>query len=360
MQNTKKKSPVILIVILLLAVCFAGWFVMHWINNPSNQEAAQQAMQAQTGDGSGSGANAAEEGSGEPAQEQPKEDVNPAAQNVVIPEDAPDYAHDYPELYSSAISEPNVASEEKTVYLTFDDGPSDNTAPILDALKADGSKATFFVVASEINESNVDALRRVIDEGHTLGIHCNYHEYKKIYKSVDTFLEDFNDAYETIYKATGYRVQCFRFPGGSNNGVITGNKTYDAIIEEMTRRGFEYFDWNAYDGDAEGGWNKLSPKQMANRAFEEIGESSRNDVVVLMHDGLGKTTTAQAVPILLKRLRKAGYECKAIDNTTRPVHFYVNDNTPSDVVPEQPVETEDADKTETDGTATTEPAGSAE
>lgn len=279
--------------------------------------------------------NTAAQGSAVVEDEQQVQDDRPASeqeskQYLAIKDDTslPSYALEYPGMYADAVSTPNKESKSKVCYLTFDDGPSSTVTPdILDTLKENDVKATFFVVTSTIDE-NTDLIKRIIDEGHTLGIHADRHEYSEIYKSVDAYLADFAKAYDTIYELTGYKVQCFRFPGGSNNGVMSKNGTYDEIVTEMTRRGFEYFDWNAYDHDAEGG--NYSVDQIINYAVDEVNESSRNDVILLMHDTYGKEKTAQALPSIIKSLKKNDIELLPLTDTSRPVHFSVNDNTPSE------------------------------
>lgn len=255
----------------------------------------------------------------------------------------PAYALEYPGMYADAVDEPNVESESKVCYLTFDDGPSTtNTPGILDALKEADVKATFFVVTSEINADNADLLKRIVDEGHTLCIHANEHVYGDLYASVEGYLKDFATAYDKIYELTGYRVQGFRFPGGSNNTVMQRHNTYDAIVGEMTRRGFEYYDWNAYDHDAENG--NYSVEQMVDFAVSEVTGSSRNDTVLLMHDTYGKEKTVQALPSIICRLKDAGIDMLPITNSSRPVHFEVNENTPPDL----PQADSDADNGDTD------------
>lgn len=266
--------------------------------------------------------------------------------------DAYDYEKLYPGLYADSREIATEESDSKVCYLTFDDGPSDTVTPsILDTLEKYDVKATFFLVASEI-EGNEALVQRMIDDGDTVCIHANVHEYDTIYASVEAYLEDFAQAYDTIYEATGYRVQGFRFPGGSNNGIITSDDTlYQAIANEMIRRGFEYYDWNAYDGDAEGSIPEAS--SLTSRAIEEVNESSRNDVILLMHDTYGKENTAEALPTIINGLRDDGIELLPITSSTRPVHFYVDDSTPS----EYSLEAETSDEgTESDATDSTDSA----
>lgn len=254
----------------------------------------------------------------------------------------PDYAKEYPGLYADAVEEENKLSRKKVCYLTFDDGPSDtNTPKILDTLAKEGVKATFFVVASEIDDDTADILKRIVKEGHTLCIHANEHEYSKIYQSTEAYLADFAAAYDKIYELTGYRVQGFRFPGGSN-GQVNKSGCYDAIVTEMTRRGFEYYDWNAYSHDAEGG--NYTVEEMVDYALHEVTISSRNDVILLMHDTYGKEKTTKVLQGIIDGLNEEGIEMLPITNTTRPVHFEVNDTTP----PEYDESAEDEDSTDVD------------
>lgn len=240
----------------------------------------------------------------------------------------PAYAKKYPGLYSNAVKKPNKLSKEKVCYLTFDDGPStSNTPGILDTLKEEKVKATFFVVTSEIDEETAPILQRIVDEGHTLCIHANEHEYGSLYASTEAYLEDFANAYDKIYELTGYRVQGFRFPGGSN-GQVNGSGCYDEIVTEMTRRGFEYYDWNAYAHDAEGG--NYSAEEMAAYAVHEVDISSRNDVILLMHDTYGKQKTVVALQQIIRQLKDEGIRMLPITNSTRPVHFEVSDATPQE------------------------------
>lgn len=284
-------------------------------------------------------------GSGAPTDAQTQQENLPASQQEsaqyrAIKDDTslPAYAREYPGLYAGAVDEPNEMSEEKVCYLTFDDGPSsNNTAKILDVLAEKGVKATFFLVTSEI-EGNEALVQRIVDEGHTLGIHADNHVYGDLYPSVEGYLKDFAAAYDKIYELTGYRVQGFRFPGGSNNVVMERHGTYDAIVGEMTRRGFEYYDWNAYAHDAEEG--DYTVEEMIRCAVSEVSASSRNDVFLLMHDAYGKDKTAQALSGIIDKLKEKGIEMLPVTNSTRPVHFEVNENTPPDM-PEPESESDD-------------------
>lgn len=112
------------------------------------------------------------------------------------------YQELYPELYCEPERPDGWQRSENTVYLTFDDGPSANTAAILDVLAAQGVKATFFVGGSEAENAS-ELLRRIVEEGHTIGIHTYSHQYRELYSSVESYLADFKQVYDMIYEATG-------------------------------------------------------------------------------------------------------------------------------------------------------------
>ena len=92
----------------------------------------------------------------------------------------------YPELYAEPADIESIAPE-KTLYLTFDDGPSARTAEVLDILKENDVKATFFVTGQTSEEAQA-LMRRIVDEGHTIAVHTYSHQYKKIYASVQAYL----------------------------------------------------------------------------------------------------------------------------------------------------------------------------
>lgn len=171
----------------------------------------------------------------------------------------------------------------KTMYLTFDDGPSEeNTAAVLDILKENHIKATFFVVGENVRK-HPEVAKRIVAEGHTIGIHCNRHEYEEIYADVDSYLEDFQEAWDTVYEVTGVEVQLFRFPGGSINAY--NKEVYEDIIAEMTDRGYIYFDWN---GSLEDAVSRSTPGELVQNAVEST--LGRRKVVMLAHDIVYNTT----------------------------------------------------------------------
>lgn len=225
-----------------------------------------------------------------------------------------DYQQLYPDLYCEMPSQTEY--NEKEIYLTFDDGPSENTGEILDILKQNNIKATFFVVTNNHDTPELRSmLQRIVREGHTIGIHSYSHNYALIYSSVKAYLSDFYKAYQWVYEVTGVYPTIFRFPGGSINEYNGG--VYREIITEMSRRGFTYYDWNVAAGDA-------SEKQIQASTIEDTVLSQAKSVmrgIVLMHDSTRKETTVQALQGIIQGLQKQGFSFAPLTNQVKPVHF---------------------------------------
>ncbi|QFJ56249.1 polysaccharide deacetylase [Pseudobutyrivibrio xylanivorans] len=203
------------------------------------------------------------------------------------------------------------------VYLTFDDGPSDNTDAILDILDDYNVKATFFVVGND-TETYGDAYRRIVDEGHTIGMHSYSHNYSKLYQSADSFAADYDKIHDLILNTTGVDTRYYRFPGGSSNKV--SNSSMSVFINYLNEKGVIYYDWNVASGDA------------TSQAFttDELVDNVMNDVVkyktsvVLLHDASNKDVTVEALPRLIESLNEAGAMILPItDETTVIQHVSV-------------------------------------
>lgn len=198
----------------------------------------------------------------------------------------------------------------KTMYLTFDDGPSkENTNAVLDVLKVRNIKATFFLVGENVRK-HPDTARRIAAEGHTIGIHCNSHDYQKIYQSADTYIQDFEDAYNAVLEVTGVKVKLYRFPGGSINAY--NKHVYQEIIDRMTANGFTYFDWNASLEDTV---KKSGPEELVQNARNT--SFGRDVVVLLAHDIVH--STALSISDLIDQFPE--YKMEPLDINVEPVQF---------------------------------------
>lgn len=221
---------------------------------------------------------------------------------------------EYQEQLAGGIAEGiDLFFHPKTMYLTFDDGPSaENTSAVLDILKDRGIKAAFFVVGENVRK-NPEVAKRIVDEGHTIGIHCNSHDYNEIYASVDSYLEDFQAAFDAVYEVTGVEPELFRFPGGSINAY--NKEVYKEIIEEMTARGFVYVDWNASLEDAV---KKSDPEELIDNAREST--LGRRKVVLLAHDIV--YNTVQCLEKLLDSFPE--YRMEPLTKEVTPIQFKGN------------------------------------
>ncbi len=201
----------------------------------------------------------------------------------------------------------------KKVYLTFDDGPSEYTDEILDILKEENVKATFFVVARD--ESYYDAYRRIVAEGHTLAMHSYTHVYSSVYASLDSFKEDVDSLHDLLYDVTGVDVKYYRFPGGSSNTV--SKVDIQSCIQYLDEQGYTYFDWNSLNGDAV--TENLTPDELNANVMKYV-RGNTGDSIVLMHDLSTKHATVEALEDLIHTLKEEGYELCPIDENTTPVH----------------------------------------
>jgi len=204
------------------------------------------------------------------------------------------------------------ASEGKKVYLTFDDGPSVYTDDILDILAKYHVKATFFVVG-KTDENSKRLYKRIVNEGHTLGMHSYSHVYKNIYNSVEDFDKDFTKLWKLLYDTTGYKPTMYRFPGGSANQV--NEHGMSEFIKYLNEKSFVYFDWNVENGDATG--VVYTKEQLIDNVIKGVEQKERS--IVLMHDGMSKKTTVESLPGLIETLLSEGVQILPLDENVPPI-----------------------------------------
>lgn len=188
---------------------------------------------------------------------------------------------------------------DRTVYLTFDDGPSSLTVPLLDVLDRYDVKATFFVVGAYDKNETAD-LKEIARRGHTIGVHSYSHDYRQIYASPEAFFRDFDRMHALIQQAAGVDAKILRFPGGSVNGY--NKRTRAAILQGLKQRGYVYYDWNVSAEDA-------VKRPVSQRIVQNVlrGVHQHRVSVVLMHNTEAKGATLRALPQILERLKSEGY-----------------------------------------------------
>ncbi|MET3290062.1 UNVERIFIED_CONTAM: uncharacterized protein YbbC (DUF1343 family)/peptidoglycan/xylan/chitin deacetylase (PgdA/CDA1 family) [Brevibacillus sp. OAP136] len=211
-----------------------------------------------------------------------------------------------------ATTVPQTKPAGKVAYLTFDDGPSPVTTKILDILKKDNIKATFFVVGRNV-KGREKILQRALAEGHTIGGHTYSHNYQTIYKSPSAFLNDLELGNKMIKDAIGVEPTVFRYPGGSTNTVSLkyqdtaqyskAKPVMSAIKAEMNQKGYHFIDWNVSNGDAS--TNHYTAASALQQVKQQV--KKKQQVVILMHDATPKMPTVEALPAVIEFLKQQGY-----------------------------------------------------
>ncbi len=218
---------------------------------------------------------------------------------------------------SAAVPETGTVNPgSRTVYLTFDDGPSPYTAKLLNILKKYDAKATFFVTNNAPSYNYL--MKRIVDEGHAIAIHSATHNYRKIYAGEEAFFDDLYKMQEIIYNETGVKTMLTRFPGGSSNTVSLFNPgIMSRLAVAVTEKGFRYFDWNVSSGDA---GETTSTQQVARNVIGGISRTGAS--VVLQHDIKGYSV--DAVEQILQWGKSNGYTFKALDMTSPTARHGIN------------------------------------
>lgn len=206
-----------------------------------------------------------------------------------------------------------TSQDEKVVYLTFDDGPTPKiTEEILDTLKQEDVKATFFIVGKEIKGREA-ILKRIYEEGHGIGLHTYSHNLKQIYQSCDTFISEMDKDLATINETLGTSldIKIIRFPGGSAGRL---NQKWFTALES---KGYKIYDWNVDLQDGVKG--NLSPSQFVSNAKKSSDKSVRK--IILAHCNCNNHNTCLALPEIIKYYKHKGYTFKIIDETTVPYYY---------------------------------------
>lgn len=186
--------------------------------------------------------------------------------------------------------------KEKVAYLTFDDGPDDkNTDAVLDILKAEGVKATFYVLGKNV-QAYPETTKRIFAEGHALGNHSYDHDYHRLYASADSYLQEMEQADAAIYELLGVRPLITRAPSGRMGNFTAA---YEAAL---TANGYVEHDWNVSSADA-------APNHPVAQDFIDNiqGQAVMNSAIILMHSSAGHEETVKALPEIIRLLREKGY-----------------------------------------------------
>lgn len=212
-----------------------------------------------------------------------------------------------------------ISGAGKTIYLTFDDGPSSSITPgVLQILREEGINATFFVINKD-NSLNY-LIKQASDEGHTIALHSYTHNYAQIYSSIDNYFNDLNLISNKVESITGRKSYITRFPGGSSNTI--SRKYNIGIMSNLSsmvlNRGYIYYDWNVDSCDAGGA------RTQNDVYYNVVNNLVYKNNIVLMHDFENNYKTLNALRGIIRYGKEHGYEFKAITSSTSPYRHRIN------------------------------------
>ena len=200
---------------------------------------------------------------------------------------------------------------QKLLYLTFDDGPSENTEKVLNILKQEGIMATFFVLGEHVLQKP-EIAKRIVAEGHSIGNHTFNHKYEILYGSFADFSAQVMKTDDAIFRSTGVRTTLFRAPGGTYSNFDKG------YFDAMAAAGYQVYDWNVDSGDS---------KRVGVPASEILttvkGSKLADKLIVLLHDSAGHAESVKALPAIIKYYKSKGYAFAPITDQVEPIHFKV-------------------------------------
>ncbi|MGL5648526.1 MAG: polysaccharide deacetylase family protein [Clostridium sp.] len=206
----------------------------------------------------------------------------------------------------------SYSDEEKIIYLTFDDGPSSGPCTeTLDILKSENVKGTFFVLGSEI-KGNEEILKRISNEGHSIGLHSMTHDRNKLYSNDENFLKEMLTLQTLIKEVTGIESTVLRFPFGANNNTYSLKKS---LVTLLHKNNLKIYDWTL---DSKDGEFFNSPPSI----FIKASKSKDNNITLLMHCGSVNKNSPKALSEIIKYYKENGYTFKVIDQTTPEIYHF--------------------------------------
>ena len=292
----------IILVIIGIALIFVGFKLVNWTVSyisEKNQERIERLKQ--------------EEAKRIAAEKKRKEEEEAKKRMVGVNHEAKKYSYDAVKV-SEKLSKYDYSNNgEKIVFLTFDDGASTTVTPqILDTLKKENVKATFFVTGENIErggEKAKELIKREFKEGNAIANHSYSHDYKYLYPdrtlNLENFLTDFKKTDEILKDILGpyFSTRVIRCPGGHMSW-----KDMEPLDEYLKENNMASIDWNALNADAQG--KKKSAEELVDYAIKT--SEGKEMVVLLMHDTYGKEETAKALPQIIKYFKDNGYEFKTL------------------------------------------------
>ncbi|AMN36069.1 polysaccharide deacetylase family protein [Clostridium perfringens] len=297
--NKYLKRRIAVAVAGIVVIAGVGFGIKSLVSNKANKEALASAKEEET----------------KKEEEKPKPtDIMPNG-NIIYAADS--YAVSADEV--EKMLQGKSTNTDKEIFLTFDDGPSENTREILKILKEEDVHATFFDIGSALkdNKENQELLKQEIDQGNAVAGHSFSHNYKTLYpgNSVDVnkFMSELNETNEIMKSVLGknFNARVIRMPGGYMSRRYYRDPNLKALDEAFAKDNIVSIDWDAETGDATG--RHYTVEQYVQNSAKNI--NNLNHVILLMHDAAAKKETVQALPAIIKFYKEHGYAFKVIKNT---------------------------------------------
>lgn len=222
-------------------------------------------------------------------------------------------------------------TDRKVVYLTFDDGPHPpETERVLDVLRERGAKATFFLIGSKVS-GNEAVLRRMLEEGHALGLHTYSHAGTFPLMSFDKMLADVNEGKRAVESVAGKKISLFRPPFGVTNPTIAkvirtlglqtvgwDVRSFDTMFCKSSEHSCKQSGHSCMQSEHSCKQSGYSCKQSGHDWYvpvvERIMKQVRTGSVILLHDRLDGAS--ELLALLLDSLAASGYGfTRALPNT---------------------------------------------
>lgn len=219
-------------------------------------------------------------------------------------------------LYMNRTQPVSAAVNQYKVYLTLDDGPSRNTEKVLNILKENNIKATFFVV-DQTNDYEISLYQRIVTEGHSLGLHSYTHDTKKIYASGDNYIEDFERLRDHIFDETGVSPKISRMVGGSHSRLCPEDVRIQ-VVDYFTDNGYACYDWDIDPLDS--GAQVLPADTIAKNIIKAAEKKQNQDLVILLHDDGVRKTLPDALNIIIPYFIEHNYVFDTLDADTVLIH----------------------------------------
>ncbi|CAG9346118.1 polysaccharide deacetylase family protein [Clostridium perfringens] len=298
-NNKYLKRRIAVAIAGIVVIAGVGFGIKSIVSNKANKEALASAKKEEA----------------KKEEEKPKPtDIMPNG-NIIYAADS--YAVSADEV--EKMLEGKASNNDKEIFLTFDDGPSENTREILKILKEEDVHATFFDIGSALkdNKENQELLKQEIDQGNAVAGHSFSHNYKTLYpgNSVDVnkFMNELNETNEIMKSVLGknFNARVIRMPGGYMSRRYYRDPNLKALDEAFAKDNIVSIDWDAETGDATG--RHYTVEQYVQNSAKNI--NTLNHVILLMHDAAAKKETVQALPAIIKFYKEHGYAFKVIKNS---------------------------------------------